>query len=119
MFKNSFQALSRSNFHNQVLWLLVLNFTGSPIHPPLGALTRRLASDELPPHLMSPIHSTDGRRPIHPVGGVPVLSVGRWYAHAAAYVVLIITRTSPGKLSLHANATQTADTRAQGDCTGN
>jgi hypothetical protein len=38
VFKNSLQALSRSNFHNQVLWLLVLNFTGSPIHPPLGAL---------------------------------------------------------------------------------
>jgi hypothetical protein len=34
VFKNSLQALSRSNFHNQVLWLLVLNFTGSPIHPP-------------------------------------------------------------------------------------
>jgi hypothetical protein len=34
-----FKLLSRSNFHNQVLWLLVLNFTGSPIHPPLGALS--------------------------------------------------------------------------------
>jgi hypothetical protein len=40
VFKNSLQALSRSNVHNQVLWLLVLNFTGSPIHPPpLGALS--------------------------------------------------------------------------------
>jgi hypothetical protein len=25
-------------FITKVLWLLVLNFTGSPIHPPLGAL---------------------------------------------------------------------------------
>jgi hypothetical protein len=33
------KLLSRSNLHNKVLWLLVLNFTGSPIHPPpLGAL---------------------------------------------------------------------------------
>jgi hypothetical protein len=30
-----FKLLSRSNLHNKVLWLLVLNFTGSPIHPPL------------------------------------------------------------------------------------
>jgi hypothetical protein len=38
--KNSrFKLLSCSNLHNKVLWLLVLNFTGSPIHPPLGALT--------------------------------------------------------------------------------
>jgi hypothetical protein len=37
--KNSrFKLLSSSNLHNKVLWLLVLNFTGSPIHPPLGAL---------------------------------------------------------------------------------
>jgi hypothetical protein len=32
------KLLSRSNLHNKVLWLLVLNFTGSPIHPPIGAL---------------------------------------------------------------------------------
>jgi hypothetical protein len=32
--------------------------------------------------------------------------------------VLIIIRTLSGKLSLHANATQTADIRTQGDCTG-
>jgi hypothetical protein len=36
--RTRFKLLSRSNFHNIVLWLLVLNFTGSPIHPPLGAL---------------------------------------------------------------------------------
>jgi hypothetical protein len=29
-------------FITKVLWLLVLNFTGSPIHPPLGALTYAL-----------------------------------------------------------------------------
>jgi hypothetical protein len=32
--RTTFKLLSRSNLHNQVLWLLVLNFTGSPIHPP-------------------------------------------------------------------------------------
>jgi hypothetical protein len=67
---------------------------------------------------MSPVHSADGRRPGHPAGGVPVHSSGRQYARAAAYVVLIITRTLPGKLPLHANAAQTADISAQGDCTG-
>jgi hypothetical protein len=36
--RTRFKLLSRSNLHNKVLWLLVLNFTGSPIHPPLGAL---------------------------------------------------------------------------------
>jgi hypothetical protein len=67
---------------------------------------------------MSPIQSVDGRRPGHPEGDVPVHSGGRQYAHAAAYAVLIITCTLLGKLPLHANATQTADIRAQGDCTG-
>jgi hypothetical protein len=33
------KLLNRSNLHNKVLWLLVLNFIGSPVHPPLGALT--------------------------------------------------------------------------------
>jgi hypothetical protein len=33
--------------------------------------------------------------------------------------VLIITRTLPGKLPLHANATQTTNIGAQGDYTGN
>jgi hypothetical protein len=36
--RTHFKLLSCSNLHNKVLWLLVLNFTGSPIHPPLGAL---------------------------------------------------------------------------------
>jgi hypothetical protein len=40
--RTRFKLLSRSNLHNKVLWLLVLNFTGSPIHPPLGALTTTL-----------------------------------------------------------------------------
>ena len=74
--------------------------------------------DVLPRHLMCPVHSTGRRRPGHPAGGVPVHSVGRQYAHAARCTVLIITRMLLGKLPLHANATQTADIRAQGDCTG-
>jgi hypothetical protein len=32
--RTRFTLLSRSNLHNKVLWLLVLNFTGSPINPP-------------------------------------------------------------------------------------
>jgi hypothetical protein len=46
---------------------------------------------------MCPVHSADGRRPGHPAGGVPVHSVGRQYARAAAYTMLIITRTLPRK----------------------
>jgi hypothetical protein len=51
-------------------------------------------------------------------GDMPVHSDGRRYAHAAACTVFIITRTLPGKLPLHANTAQTADTRTQEDCTG-
>jgi hypothetical protein len=36
--RTRFKLLSHSNLHNNVLWLLELNFTGSPIHPPLGSL---------------------------------------------------------------------------------
>jgi hypothetical protein len=74
--------------------------------------------DVPPRHLMCPVHSAGRRRPGHPAGGVPVHSDGRQYTHAAECTVLIITRTLPGKLSLHANATQTVDIRTQGDCTG-
>jgi hypothetical protein len=52
-----------------------------------------LAGDVPPQHLMCPVHSTDGRRPGHPAGGVPVHSVGRQSARATAYAMLIITRT--------------------------
>jgi hypothetical protein len=82
----------------------------SPVHS---------AGRDVPPrHLMCPVQSAGRRRPGRPACGVPVHSVGRQYARAAECTVLIITRTLPGKLSLHANATQTADIRAQGDCTG-
>jgi hypothetical protein len=67
---------------------------------------------------MSPVHSADGQRPGRPAGGVPVHFGGRQYDRAAAYTVLIITRTLSGKLPLHANTTQTVDIKAQGDCTG-
>jgi hypothetical protein len=56
-----------------------------------------LAGDVPPQHLMCPVRSADGRRPGHPAGGVTVHSVGRQYAHAAAYTMLIITRTLPRK----------------------
>jgi hypothetical protein len=56
--RTRFKLLSRSNFHNQVLWLLVLNFTGSPIHPPSRCSqvpTRRLPQQP---------HSCVGRHPL-------------------------------------------------------
>jgi hypothetical protein len=67
---------------------------------------------------MFPVHSADGRRLGHPAGGVPIRFSGRQYARAAAYTMLIITRTSPVKLPLHADTTQAADIRVQGDCIG-
>jgi hypothetical protein len=82
------------------------------------ALSTPLTSDVPPQHLMCPVHSTDGRRLGHPAGGVPVRSSGRQYARAAAYTVLIITRTLPVKLPLHADTTQATDIRVQGDCPG-
>jgi hypothetical protein len=56
-----------------------------------------LAGDVPPQHLMCPVHSVDGRRPGHPAGGVPIHSVGRQYARAAAYTMLIITHALPRK----------------------
>jgi hypothetical protein len=46
---------------------------------------------------MNLVHSADGRRPGHPVGGVPIHSGGRQYARATAYAMLIITRALPRK----------------------
>jgi hypothetical protein len=51
-----------------------------------------LAGDVPPQHLMCLVHSTDGWRPGHSAGGVPVHSVGRQYARAATYTMFIITR---------------------------
>jgi hypothetical protein len=82
------------------------------------ALSTPLTSDVSPQHLMCLVHSADGRRPGYPTGGVPVRSSGRLYARGAAYIVLIITRTLPVKLPLHADTTQAADIRAQGECAG-
>jgi hypothetical protein len=82
------------------------------------ALSTPLTSDVPPQHLMCPVHSADGRRPGYPAGGVPVRPGGRQYARAATYTVLIITSTLPVKLPLHADTTQAADIRTQGDCPG-
>jgi hypothetical protein len=82
------------------------------------ALSTPLTSDVPPQHLMCHVHSADGRQPGHHAGGVPVRPGGRQYARAAAYTVLIITHTSPVKLPLHADTTQDANIRAQGECTG-
>jgi hypothetical protein len=84
--------------------------------------THRLAiplTGNVPPqHLMCPIHSAGRRRPGHPAGGVPVQSIAKQCARAARCAMPIINRTSPVKLPLHADTTQAADIRAQGDCTG-
>jgi hypothetical protein len=79
------------------------------------ALSTPLTSDVPSQHLMCLVRSTDERRPGHPAGGVPVRSGGRQYARAAAYTMLIITRMLLVKLPLHADTTQAADIRAQGD----
>jgi hypothetical protein len=76
------------------------------------------AGRDVPPrYLMCLVHSTGRRRPSRPAGGVPVRSGGRQYACAAAYTMLIITRTLPVKLPLHADTMQVADIRAQEECT--
>jgi hypothetical protein len=46
---------------------------------------------------MCHVHSADERQPGHPAGGVPIHSVGRQYARAAAYTMRIITRALPRK----------------------
>jgi hypothetical protein len=63
----------------------------------LMSLATPLAGDVSPRHLMCHVHSADGQRPGHPAGGVPVQSVGRQYARAVAYTMLIITRALPRK----------------------
>jgi hypothetical protein len=67
---------------------------------------------------MSPVHSTDGQRPGHPAGGVPVNSTGRQYARAAAYTMLIITRALPRKQLRHINIVWTTDVMTLGDRLG-
>jgi hypothetical protein len=59
-------------------------------------MTTPLAGDVPSQHLMSLVHFADGRRPGHLAGGVPVHSVGRQYAHAAACAALIMTRAHRG-----------------------
>jgi hypothetical protein len=69
-------------------------------------------------HLMCPVHSTDRRRPGHPAGGVPVHSVGRQYARAAAYTVLIMTRALSRRQPRDINTIWTTDIMALGDLLG-
>jgi hypothetical protein len=82
-------------------------------------LTIPLIGDVPPQHLMCPVHSAGRRRPGHPVGGVPVQSIAKQYARATRCTMTTISCTLPGRLPLHANTTQIADIRAQGDCPGN
>jgi hypothetical protein len=77
-----------------------------------------LAGDVPPRHLMSPVHSADGRRPGHPAGGVPVHSTSRQYARVVAYTMLIITRALRRKQSRHINIVWTTDIMALGDRPG-
>jgi hypothetical protein len=77
-----------------------------------------LAGDVPPQHLMCPIHSANGRRPDHPVGGVPLHSVGRQYARAVAYTVLIMARALPRKHPRDINTIWTTDIMALEDLLG-
>jgi hypothetical protein len=65
---------------------------------------------------MRPVHSAGRQRPVHYVGGVPVHSTGRQYAHTAACTMLIITRALPRKQPPHINTAWTTDIMALGDC---
>jgi hypothetical protein len=67
---------------------------------------------------MCPAHSADGRRPGHSAGGVPVHSVGRQYARAAAYAVLIMARVLLRKKLRDINTIWTTDIMALGDLLG-
>jgi hypothetical protein len=78
-----------------------------------------LTGDVPPQHLMCPVHSAGRRRRGHPAGGVPVQSIVKQYARAVRCTVTIITCTSPGRLPLHAKATQITGIRAQEDCSSN
>jgi hypothetical protein len=60
------------------------------------------------------VHSADGRRPNHLAGGVPIHSVGRQYARAAAYIVLIMTRALPRKQPRDINIVCATDIMALG-----
>jgi hypothetical protein len=71
-----------------------------------------LTGDVPPQHLMCLVHSADGWRPGHLAGGVPVHSVGRQYARAAAYTMLIMTRALPRRQPRHINTIWTADIMA-------
>jgi hypothetical protein len=71
-----------------------------------------------PQHLMCHVYSADGRRPGHPAGGVPVHSVGRQYARAAAYTVLIMTRMLSRRHPQDINTIWTTDIMALEDLLG-
>jgi hypothetical protein len=88
----------------------------SPRH--LMSPTFPLASDVPPRHLMCLVHSSDEQRPSHPAGGVPVLSTSRQYASAAAYTMLMMSRTLPRKQLRDINTIWTTDIMALGGLLG-
>ena len=67
---------------------------------------------------MRHVHSVGRRRPVHSVGGVPIHSTSRQYAHAAACTMLIITRALPRRQPQHINTAGTTNIMAPGDCSG-
>jgi hypothetical protein len=85
----------------------------------LCRLSIPLTGDVPPQHLMCPVHFAGRRRLGHPIGGVPVQSIVKQYAHAVRCIMSIITYMLPGKFPLHANTTQITDVRAQEDCSSN
>jgi hypothetical protein len=63
---------------------------------------------------MCHVHCANGQRPNHPAGGVLVHSVGRQYARAAAYIVLIMAHALPRKQPRDINIVCTTDIMALG-----
>jgi hypothetical protein len=67
---------------------------------------------------MCHVLSADGWRPGHLAGGVPVHSIGRQYARAAAYTVLIVARKLPRRQQQDINTICSTDIRALEDLLG-
>jgi hypothetical protein len=82
------------------------------------ALSTPLASDVPPQHLMSHVHSADGRRPGHPVAACPSAPMASCTPMLRHTLCSSSLDTLLVKLPLHDDTSQDADIRAQGEGTG-
>jgi hypothetical protein len=67
---------------------------------------------------MCHVHSSCGRRPDHPAGGVPIHSIGRRRVHAATCTTLMMTHALPRKQPRDINTIWTTNIMALGDRPG-